>query len=209
MENFSNSRCYLRRWSAAARANLHLLGLLSDGGVHSHIQHLFALLRMAREQRVERVFIHCFLDGRDTPPPSGVEFIPQLQQKIRETGCWHIASLTGRYYAMDSRQSLGARRARLSRRRSRRFSGETADPVEAVRRSYERDVTDEFVDPIVITGSATPAAPPVGPIRDDGRGDFFQFPRRPRPPDDPRHRRTGFKEFADPKRPKNLLLCLR
>src|SRR5258708_20334530 len=81
--------------------NLHLLGLLSDGGVHSHVQHLFALLRMARELRVERVFIHCFMDGRDTPPHSGVDFIQQLQQKISEIGCGRIASLTGRYYAMD------------------------------------------------------------------------------------------------------------
>src|ERR1700694_618793 len=81
--------------------NLHLLGLLSDGGVHSHIQHLFALLRMAREQHVERVFIHCFMNGRDTGPHSGVAYIQQLQQKIRETGCGRIASLTGRYYAMD------------------------------------------------------------------------------------------------------------
>src|SRR3981081_1724618 len=72
--------------------NLHLLGLLSDGGVHSHIQHLFALLRMARHHHLERVFIHGALDGRDTPPHSGVEFRQQLQQKMRETGCGRSAS---------------------------------------------------------------------------------------------------------------------
>ncbi len=80
---------------------LHLIGLVSDGGVHSHTEHLFALLRMAQQNKVERVFIHCFLDGRDTPPHSGMEFVRQLQQKMREVGVGRIASLTGRYYAMD------------------------------------------------------------------------------------------------------------
>ena len=80
---------------------LHLLGLLSDGGVHSHIEHLFALLRMAQQNKVERVFIHCFLDGRDTPPNSGIDYLRQLQQKMRELGVGRIASLSGRYYAMD------------------------------------------------------------------------------------------------------------
>src|SRR3979490_3509841 len=112
--------------------NLHLLGLLSDGGVHSAIQHLFALLRMAREQRVERVFIHCFLDGRDTPPHSGVEFIQQLQQKIRETGCGRIASLTGRYSPMD-RDNRWERVERAYRAVVHGDSPvKTANPVEAV-----------------------------------------------------------------------------
>src|SRR6267154_139154 len=131
--------------------NLHLLGLLSDGGVHSHIQHLFALLRMAREQHVERVFIHCFLDGRDTPPHSGVEFIQQLQQKMRETGCERIASLTGRYYAMD-RDNRWERVERAYRAVVHGDSPvKTPDPVEAIRHSYERDITEpgfkEFADP--------------------------------------------------------------
>src|ERR1700751_2983546 len=80
---------------------LHFLGLLSDGGVHSHIQHLFALLEMAKQQKVENVFVHCFMDGRDTPPASGREFVRQLQQKMRELGVGEIATLVGRYYAMD------------------------------------------------------------------------------------------------------------
>src|SRR5208283_562121 len=80
---------------------LHLMGLLSDGGVHSHIEHLYALLRMARENKVERVFVHCFMDGRDTPPESGIDFLRQLEQKIREFGVGQIASISGRYYAMD------------------------------------------------------------------------------------------------------------
>src|SRR5271163_836206 len=80
---------------------LHFLGLLSDGGVHSHIQHLFALLEMAKQQKVQKVFVHCFMDGRDTPPNSGRDYLRQLQQKLRELALGEIATLVGRYYAMD------------------------------------------------------------------------------------------------------------
>src|SRR5271157_1806705 len=80
---------------------LHLMGLLSDGGVHSHIQHLFALLEMAKQSGVKNVFVHCFMDGRDTPPHSGRDFVLQLQQKMRELGVGEIATLVGRYYAKD------------------------------------------------------------------------------------------------------------
>src|SRR6202140_3144978 len=136
---------------------------------------------MAREQHVERVFIHCFMDGRDTPPHSGVEFIQQLQQKIREIGCGRIASLTGRYYAMD-RDNRWERIERAYRAVVHRDSPvKTADPVEAVRRSYERGITDEFIDPIVISGDVSPSAPPVGPIHDDDAVIFFNFRRDPAP----------------------------
>src|SRR5271156_46637 len=80
---------------------LHLLGLLRDGGFHSHIEHLYALLRMARENKVERVFVHCFTDGRDTPPESGIDFLQALEKKMREYGVGQIATVSGRYYAMD------------------------------------------------------------------------------------------------------------
>ena len=80
---------------------LHLFGLLSDGGVHSHSNHLYALLRMAKQNGVERVFVHCFMDGRDTLPTNGAMYIEQLQQKMREYGVGKIASISGRYYAMD------------------------------------------------------------------------------------------------------------
>ncbi len=186
--------------------NLHLLGLLSDGGVHSHMQHLYALLRMAREQHVERVFIHCFMDGRDTPPHSGVEYIQQLQQKIREIGCGQIASLTGRYYAMDRDN----RWERVERAYRAVVHGDapvkTADPVEAVRRSYERGVTDEFIEPIVITADASPSAPPVGPIRDDDAVIFFNF-RADRARQMTRAiAEPGFKEFADSEAPEKSFL---
>src|SRR3979409_1765830 len=80
---------------------LHLMGLISDGQVHSSQEHLYALLRLAKQRGLERVFIHCFLDGRDTPPSSGVNYIAALQKKIEEIGCGRIASIIGRYYAMD------------------------------------------------------------------------------------------------------------
>src|SRR6266699_114119 len=184
--------------------NLHLLGLLSDGGVHSHMQHLFALLRMAREQHVERVFVHCFLDGRDTPPHSGVEFIQQLQQKIRETGVGRIASLTGRYYAMDRDN----RWERIERAYRAAVHGEaerrSADPIEAVRKSYEQGVTDEFVEPVVMTAGSEPGATGVAPIRDDDAVIFFNF-RADRARQMTRAiAEPGFKEFGDAKRPKNL-----
>ena len=90
---------------------LHFAGLLSDGGVHSHIQHLFALLEMAKQQKVEKVFVHCFMDGRDTPPNSGGDYLRQLQQKMRELGVGEIAALVGRYYAMDRGRMIRLRRS--------------------------------------------------------------------------------------------------
>src|SRR5271155_4498619 len=154
---------------------LHLLGLLSDGGVHSHIEHLFALLRMARENNVTRVFVHCFMDGRDTPPNSGIEFVRQLEQKIREYGVGQIATVVGRYYAMDRDN----RWERIEKAYRAMVHGDAelkvSDPVAAVRASYEKGVTDEFILPVVITTEAAPGKPaaPRGVIRGDDAVIFF------------------------------------
>ncbi|HEY2462252.1 MAG TPA: 2,3-bisphosphoglycerate-independent phosphoglycerate mutase [Candidatus Acidoferrum sp.] len=183
---------------------LHLMGLLSDGGVHSHIQHLFALLEMAKQQRVEKVFVHCFMDGRDTPPHSGRDFVQQLQQKMRELGVGQIATLVGRYYAMDrdnrwEREEL-AYRAMVHGDADTR----TPDPVAALQRSYEQDVTDEFVKPIVVTQGAGSSAAPVTLIRDDDAVIFFNFRA------DRARQMTyalaapDFDKFPDPRRPENL-----
>src|ERR1700723_3361152 len=133
---------------------LHLLGLLSDGGVPSHIEHLYALLRMARENKVEGVFVHCFTDGRDTPPNSGLGFLQQLEHKMRELGVGRIASVSGRYYAMDRdnrwERIEKAYRAVVHGQSETTFS----DPAAAIRTAYERGVTDEFVVPTVITTEA-------------------------------------------------------
>src|ERR1700692_3123101 len=152
---------------------LHFIGLLSDGGVHSHLQHLFALLEMAKHKKVEKVFVHCFMDGRDTPPHSGREFVEQLQHKMRELGVGEIATLVGRYYAMDrdnrwERMELAYRAVVHGEAETR-----TDDPVAALQRSYEQDVTDEFVKPIVVTKGSGATAAAVGPIRDDAAGFFF------------------------------------
>src|SRR5213080_5170409 len=130
---------------------LHFLGLLSDGGVHSHIQHLFALLEMAKQYKVEKVFVHCFMDGRDTPPNSGRDYLRQLQQKMRVMGVGEIAALVGRYYAMDRDNRW--ERVELAYRALVHGEAETRtdDPIAALQRSYEAGVTDEFIKPIVVT----------------------------------------------------------
>ena len=183
---------------------LHLLGLLSDGGVHSHIQHLFALLEMAKQQKVERVFVHCFMDGRDTPPNSGRDYVRQLQQKMRELGVGEIASLTGRYYAMDRDNRW--ERIELAYRAVVHGEAEThaTDPVDALQRSYEQGVTDEFVKPIVITRGEGAAAAPVATIHEDDAVIFCNF-RADRARQMTRALvEPGFDQIVDPKRPKNL-----
>src|SRR5438876_1743709 len=183
---------------------LHFLGLLSDGGVHSHIQHLFALLEMAKQHKVENVFVHCFMDGRDTPPHSGRDFVQQLQQKMRELGVGEIATLVGRYYAMDRDNRW--ERVELAYRALVHGEAETRthDAVAALQRSYEANVTDEFVKPIVVTKGSGPSAAPVGLIRDDDAIIFFNFRA------DRARQMTyalaapDFDKFVDAKRSKNL-----
>src|SRR5450432_1396020 len=146
---------------------LHLMGLLSDGGVHSHIQHLFALLELAKQEKVEKVFVHCFMDGRDTGPNSGRDYVRQLQQKMRELGVGQIATLVGRYYAMDRDNRW--ERIELAYNALVHGQAETVatDAVAALQENYEQGVTDEFIMPIVITDGTGPAASPIGSIRDD------------------------------------------
>ncbi len=203
---FFRNALLLRAIERGRERQLHLLGLLSDGGVHSHIHHLFALLRMAREHKVERIFVHCFADGRDTPPTSGIDYLRQLQQNMREYGVGKIATVVGRYYAMDRDN----RWERIERAYRAMVHGEaetkSSDPIEALRHSYEQGITDEFVLPIVLTTGSSAAAQPVGQIRDDDAVIFFNFRAD-------RARQTtralvepGFNKFVDPRRPKNLFL---
>jgi len=127
---------------------LHLFGLLSDGGVHSRDTHLYALLKMAKQNGVGRVLVHAFMDGRDTLPTNGAGYIEQLQQKMREYNCGKIASVSGRYYAMDRDR----RWERIAKAYNAMVFGEGeggkyADPVQGVKASYNKDVTDEFIVP--------------------------------------------------------------
>ena len=129
---------------------LHVFGLLSDGGVHSHITHIFALLEMAKRRGLSRVFLHCFLDGRDVPPASGKGYVEQLAAKCGELGVGRIATVMGRYYAMDRDK----RWERLQRAYDAIVLGvgtENPDPADAVQKSYDAGVTDEFVEPVVCT----------------------------------------------------------
>jgi 2,3-bisphosphoglycerate-independent phosphoglycerate mutase len=182
---------------------LHFLGLLSNGGVHSQLQHLFALLELAQQSKVENVLVHCFMDGRDTPPHSGRQFVSQLQQKMREVGTGRIATLSGRYYAMDRDNRW--QRIEMAYRAMVHGEAEAhaSDPLAALERSYEQGVTDEFVKPVVITRAKDDPAP-VGLIRDDDAVIFFNFRA------DRARQMTfalaapGFDKFPDAKRPKNL-----
>ncbi|HEX4485499.1 MAG TPA: 2,3-bisphosphoglycerate-independent phosphoglycerate mutase [Terriglobales bacterium] len=144
---------------------LHLFGLLSDGGVHSYQTHLYALLRMAKENGVEHVFVHAFMDGRDTMPTNGARYVEELQQKIREYNVGKVASVSGRYYAMD--------RDRRWERMSKAFNamvygeaegGKYVDPVQGIKDSYNKGVTDEFIVPFVCVDNRGEA---IGTIRDD------------------------------------------
>ena len=132
---------------------LHLYGLLSDGGVHSHIEHLFAMLRMAKERGLTKVYVHCFLDGRDVAPTSGKGFVERLHNYVQELGVGQIATVMGRFYAMDRDN----RWERVQRAYAAMVYGEApyeADPVAAVQKSYDNGVTDEFVEPVVCAENA-------------------------------------------------------
>src|SRR5215813_6058987 len=143
---------------------LHLFGLLSDGGVHSHQNHLYALLRMAKQNGVERVFVHAFMDGRDTLPTNGAMYVEQLQQKMREYGVGKVASVSGRYYAMDRDKKWDReKKACDAMMFGDAEGGRYIDPVQGIKESYNRGVTDEFIVPFVVTDSR---GEPVATIRD-------------------------------------------
>ena len=127
---------------------LHIMGLMSDGGVHSHIDHIFAALDMAKQRGLTKVYVHAFLDGRDVPPASGKDFVARLQEKCQALGNAHIGVISGRYYAMDRDK----RWERLQKAYDALVMGEApfeADPVAAVQKSYDAEVTDEFVVPVL------------------------------------------------------------
>src|SRR4051812_10402161 len=132
---------------------LHIFGLLSDGGVHSHQRHLYALLKMAKQQGADRTFVHAFMDGRDTLPTNGAGYIQQLQQKMREYGIGKVASVSGRYYAMDrDRRWERIKLAYDAMVNGKSDGGTYIDPVQGVKDSYNKDVTDEFIMPFVCVG---------------------------------------------------------
>ncbi len=168
---FSNSvllDCIAR--TKASGGSLHLSGLLSDGGVHSHNTHLYALLEMAKKEGLSKVFIHCLLDGRDTPPQSGADYLKELEEEVARIGIGRIATVMGRYYAMDRDN----RWDRVEKAYNAIVNGEgecLASAHEAIRMSYASNVHDEFVVPCVICDNGAPA----GRVQDGDGFIFFNF----------------------------------
>ena len=129
---------------------LHLMGLMSDGGVHSHITHLFGLLELAKRNGLKKVFVHCFMDGRDVSPTSGAGFVAQLQEKMNEIGVGKVATVMGRYYAMD-RDNRWERVEQAYNAIVNGIGVKTDDAVKSIEESYAKEVTDEFIVPTVCT----------------------------------------------------------
>jgi len=160
---FFNNPALLNAMKKAEGHRLHIFGLCSDGGVHAQLTHLYAVLEMAKRHGLKEVFLHCFTDGRDTPPESGADYIEQVERKMRELGVGKIASVSGRYYAMDRDK----RWDRVERAFGAMVLGNGAkfkSASEAVRKSYEAGVTDEFIEPVTIVDERNE---PIGLIRDD------------------------------------------
>ncbi len=138
-------------------SKLHIMGLLSNGGVHSHIRHLFGLLELAKRRDFEDVYVHCFMDGRDTAPSSGESFISELEEKMKEKGVGKIATITGRFYAMDRDKRW--QRVEKAYNALVRGEGEKAtSAIGAVESSYQKEIFDEFIEPTVIVNGETPVA---------------------------------------------------
>ena len=149
---------------------LHMFGLVSDGGVHSHITHIYGLLELAKRNGLKKVYVHCFLDGRDTPPESGIDFVQQLEDKMKELGVGEIASLSGRYSAMDRDNNYD--RVVIAYDALTKGEGQKASSAhEGMQQSYDNGKTDEFVVPTVIMKDGQP----VATIKDNDSVVFFNF----------------------------------
>jgi 2,3-bisphosphoglycerate-independent phosphoglycerate mutase len=169
---FSNDALLLAcRRAREAGGALHLMGLVSDGGVHSHLEHLFACLELARREGVARAYVHAFMDGRDTPPKSGLGYLASVEKRLRDTGYGKVATVSGRYYAMD-RDKRWDRVALAYAALVHAEGHKAASGVAAMEEAYARGETDEFVKPtVVVNGDARP----VGPVRDGDAVLFFNF----------------------------------
>lgn len=171
--SFYDNPAFLEAIQKARNNNgsVHLLGLVSNGGVHSHMDHIFALLELCRKQDLKKVLVHAFMDGRDTDPHSGLQFIQMLQDKMQETGIGRIATVMGRFYAMDRDK----RWDRVQKAYYAMVLGRGKlehDPIAAVEWSYNQDITDEFIEPIVIVDDKRE---PIGKIEDGDSIIFFNF----------------------------------
>ncbi|HIT90687.1 MAG TPA: 2,3-bisphosphoglycerate-independent phosphoglycerate mutase [Candidatus Merdenecus merdavium] len=151
-------------------SSLHLMGLLSDGGVHSHNSHLYALLKLAKQEGLEKVYVHCFLDGRDTPPTSGKSYVEELEEKMEEIGVGKIATVSGRYYAMD-RDNRWDRVEKAYRAMANGIGEKATKGSAAVQQSYDAGQNDEFVIPTVVVENGVP----VDVVKNSDSIIFFNF----------------------------------
>jgi len=182
---------------------IHIMGLVSDGLVHSSQDHAYALLRMARDYGAQRVFVHCFLDGRDTPPSSAEKYVAAMQDKCREIGVGEIATVVGRYYAMD-RDKHWERTERAYKMLVHGEGQRTSDPIAEIRKSYEQNVTDEFVEPIVVMRKN---GQPVAKMEDGDSVIFFNFRADRARQITSALAVPGFSDFAVPNRPHAHFVC--
>jgi 2,3-bisphosphoglycerate-independent phosphoglycerate mutase len=182
---------------------LHIMGLTSDGLVHSSQEHAYALLRMAHARGLRRVYVHCFLDGRDTPPSSADRYVAAMQAQCAELGCGEVASVCGRYYAMDRDK----RWERTERAYKLLVNGEgerASDPVAAIRASYERGITDEFIEPVVVVRAD---GEPVATFKDGDSVIFFNFRADRARQITSALAVPGFEDFPTPQRPHTHFVC--
>ena len=183
---------------------LHIMGLVSDGLVHSSQEHAHALLRLAKECDVRRVYVHCFLDGRDTPPASAEKYVAAMQSRCKEIGVGEIATICGRYYAMD-RDKRWERTERAYKLLVHGKGEPATDPLAAIRRSYEHNVTDEFVEPVVVTRED---GSPVGSIQAGDSVIFFNFRADRARQITSALAVPGFDDFPTPNRPHTHFVCI-
>jgi 2,3-bisphosphoglycerate-independent phosphoglycerate mutase len=171
--DFFSNPAFLTATRAARDSDsaLHLIGLLSDGGVHSMNTHLYALLELASRENVKKVFVHALTDGRDTPPEGGVRYVGELLAKMKEIGTGVLATLMGRYYGMD-RDNRWERTELAYRAIAEGEGAGSTDPCGAVRASYAAGVTDEFILPVVFRDAS---GRPIGPVRDGDAVIFFNY----------------------------------
>ena len=182
---------------------LHIMGLVSDGLVHSSQEHAYALLHLARQHEVRRVFVHCFLDGRDTPPASAEKYVAAMQEKCKEIGVGEVATVVGRYYVMD-RDKRWERTERAYRMLVQGEGERATDPIAAIKGSYEREVTDEFVEPVVIMRDD---GLPVATIQDGDSVIFFNFRADRARQITSALAVPGFDDFPTPNRPHTHFVC--
>ncbi len=151
-------------------SKLHVMGLLSDGGVHSHMRHLYAILELAKRKDFEDVYVHCFMDGRDTPPASGENYILKLEEKMKEKGVGKIASISGRFYSMDRDKRWN----RVQKTYDALVNGvgeKASTAISAIESSYQKEIFDEFIEPTVICNGDSP----IATIENNDSVIFFNF----------------------------------